>query len=382
MKKLIFIFIPLISVITYGQSKKALNTAYCAELNQLKTSYDSTVTAYLTAEKQLEQSRKNVRTQLKDLDGYKYSFITKTLEIDELKNKLTALGVDAKTLVAEEPSNQIIPSFEDVKREQKLYTEVFTFKVMYDTLQLDKMKIKDQNPLLVQLIENYKASAVKNLEVIKKEQVYIWKLDSIRNSLNTIKAQYELIEKSYSSQRNVLKNKLQELEDNYRAKGPKGFPEAYSRVFPKVFSQQPEPSKTKNEKPHIVEDNYELKNRETVKTADPPPATAENQLISLVDVPAEFPGGPAALKKYLTDNLVYPKRAEEEGIEGKCYLRFVITEDGSISDVKVQRGVPDCKECDDEAVRLVTAMPKWIPGKMNDKPVKQSYNLPVPFKLL
>jgi protein TonB len=107
----------------------------------------------------------------------------------------------------------------------------------------------------------------------------------------------------------------------------------------------------------------------------------EEVIYDIVDEPAEPNGGMAALKKYLAENIKYPQTAVEMGLEGKCYLQFVVSENGYISNVKVKKGVTDCPECDQEAIRVVKAMPKWTPGKINGKAVNSTFSLPVSFKL-
>lgn len=107
----------------------------------------------------------------------------------------------------------------------------------------------------------------------------------------------------------------------------------------------------------------------------------EDVIYDIVDEQAEFPGGRAALMKYLSENIRYPQVAQEMGIQGKCYLSFIVSENGFISNVSVKKGVTDCPECDAEAVRVVKSMPKWTPGKVNGKTVNQKYSLPVTFKL-
>ncbi|HRP54060.1 MAG TPA: TonB family protein [Fluviicola sp.] len=107
----------------------------------------------------------------------------------------------------------------------------------------------------------------------------------------------------------------------------------------------------------------------------------EEVIYDIVDEQAEFPGGRAALMKYLSENIKYPQVAQEMGIQGKCYLSFIVSENGYISNVNVKKGVTDCPECDAEAVRVVKSMPKWTPGKVNGKTVNQKYSLPVTFKL-
>lgn len=112
-----------------------------------------------------------------------------------------------------------------------------------------------------------------------------------------------------------------------------------------------------------------------------PPGEKQEPIYDLVDEPASFPGGLAAFQKYQAENLNYPQVALENGFQGRCYLQFIVTETGVITTIEVKRGVPDCPECDKEAIRMVKSMPKWIPGKINGKPVKSRFMLPVTFKL-
>ena len=92
-----------------------------------------------------------------------------------------------------------------------------------------------------------------------------------------------------------------------------------------------------------------------------------------------FPGGPSALNQYLSSNVKYPVVAQENGVQGRVVVSFVVERDGSITDVKVVRSVDP--SLDREASRVVSSMPKWIPGKQNGSPVRVKYNVPVSFKL-
>ena len=117
--------------------------------------------------------------------------------------------------------------------------------------------------------------------------------------------------------------------------------------------------------------------------ADPPPPekmVQEPEIFVIVEEQAEFPGGMGEYLKYIEANLVYPKAAAEMHIEGRCYVSIVVEMDGSITNVKVVRGVPDCPECDKEAIRLMKAMPKWKPGKTGGKVVRSRVNLPMKFR--
>ena len=101
--------------------------------------------------------------------------------------------------------------------------------------------------------------------------------------------------------------------------------------------------------------------------------------IAMVEQTPEFNGGEAAMYKWLSDNIVYPSAASEEGVQGRVVVEFVVGKDGSITNVRVVR--PRHPALDKEAVRVVKAMPKWIPGRNNGQPVKVTYTLPVTFKL-
>lgn len=104
-----------------------------------------------------------------------------------------------------------------------------------------------------------------------------------------------------------------------------------------------------------------------------------DQVFQVVEVDPEFPGGMEALIKYLSENIKYPEQAKKNKIQGKVYISFVVEKDGSVADAKVLRGIGG--GCDEEALRVVNAMPKWTPGKQRNTPVRVQFNLPVAFKL-
>jgi periplasmic protein TonB len=103
------------------------------------------------------------------------------------------------------------------------------------------------------------------------------------------------------------------------------------------------------------------------------------QIFTVVESMPEFPGGDAARIQYLNDNIVYPQMARESGIQGRVFVTFVVERDGSVTDVQVLRGIGG--GCDEEAVRVIRNMPKWVPGKQRGKPVRVQFNMPILFKL-
>lgn len=114
----------------------------------------------------------------------------------------------------------------------------------------------------------------------------------------------------------------------------------------------------------------------------PDPIIKKDPVIeTVVDELAEFPGGRKALIKYLVENINYPDIARELGLSGKTILKFTVGLNGQITDVKVVRGMKDCKECDNEAVRVVRKMPTWTAAKKNGSKVPSYFTLLVEFSL-
>lgn len=102
---------------------------------------------------------------------------------------------------------------------------------------------------------------------------------------------------------------------------------------------------------------------------------------TFVDEEAEFPGGYPAMMAFIQKNLVFPETAIENGVQGKCFLRFVVSVGGSISSVQVTKGVPDCPECDKAAVKAIKSMPNWKPGKLNGRSVSSYCSIPINFSI-
>ena len=144
----------------------------------------------------------------------------------------------------------------------------------------------------------------------------------------------------------------------------------------------------------VVEDRVET--RMEIKTEDdqtqrqtqtyippPPPKPKQEEVTEeifvVVEEQPEFPGGNAAMMKFLSDNIRYPVIAQENGISGRVICNFVVERDGSITDVQVVRGVDP--SLDREAIRVIQQMPRWKPGKQRGSAVRVRFTLPVVFRL-
>lgn len=138
-----------------------------------------------------------------------------------------------------------------------------------------------------------------------------------------------------------------------------------------------------------IEDELEIEDTEaddnTVIDVAPVIETAEEeeeeeaQVFFIVEDMPEFPGGDLALRKYIANSIKYPVIAQENGIQGKVYVTFVVGKDGKVTNARIARGVDP--SLDKEALRVVNALPTWKPGKQRGKPVNVSYTVPINFVL-
>ena len=125
-----------------------------------------------------------------------------------------------------------------------------------------------------------------------------------------------------------------------------------------------------------------VRNDIAVGTPPPPPAPkpeVSNKVFDVVEQMPSYPGGTGALMSYLNSNIKYPVVAQENGVQGRVIVGFVVERDGSITDVNILKSVDP--SLDREAARVVRSMPRWTPGKQNGQAVRVKYNVPVTFRL-
>ena len=119
--------------------------------------------------------------------------------------------------------------------------------------------------------------------------------------------------------------------------------------------------------------------KDTITQSEPPKHVEEkNKVFYFVEQMPSFPGGTVQLMKWLAEHLQYPAGALKTGVQGRVIIRFIVERDGSITDANVVRSVDSL--LDKEAVRVVSNMPKWIPGKQHGVPVRVEYHVPVTFR--
>lgn len=126
-------------------------------------------------------------------------------------------------------------------------------------------------------------------------------------------------------------------------------------------------------------DKFQAVQEQVVVKEPEPVKPKEEEIFVAVEQQAEFPGGQAALMKWLSNNIRYPEAAQQNDVQGRVIVKFVVEKDGSVSQAQIVKGVD--KDLDKEALRVVNKMPKWQAGKNNGVAVRSYFTLPVNFRL-
>lgn len=160
-------------------------------------------------------------------------------------------------------------------------------------------------------------------------------------------------------------------------------------------TEQPPPPPPKVQVPEIIEvpDEEEIEEEieveldvevteetvvEEIVFEEAPEEENVDEIFTIVEESATFPGGIQAFYTYLGKELNYPRQAQRMGIEGRVFVQFVVERDGSLTDIQVVKGIG--AGCDEEAVRVLKQSPKWKPGKQRGKPVRQKMIQNILFK--
>lgn len=368
MKKLIVIVFLFANALSFAQSKKAINMQLRTEYHLADAKVDSLADIY--GHQKMKETQ--MRDSLMVLAMYAYQ---KEREFNELLNDLARKSSDLKLLGVKSVEGMEIGFADSLvqkmlglkvesilkETENKQFVTFFGFS-KYEIAGLGDYSKKEQNTLLKMLIEKRgqeQEMLADHIQKTRDSKPLIHQADSALNFLNVYR---DFMIPNIHSVQDLLDKELSKQRILYTKNGPTGFSLNYHRVFPDVF---PETGPEINFNNQVLE--IASKAKETNDT--------------MVDEQAQFPGGRVALTDFMKKNFHYPLEAIDNGLEGKCYVRFLVSSSGEISEVSILKGVPDCGICDDEVIRFIKSMPNWIPGKIGGQPVNSYFTMPVLFKL-
>lgn len=372
MKFIGFTVILFLNAIVFGQSAKKLNKQLQANLLVEEQKQDSSYNNFIRQRKVLEQSRKRLEDQMEKVFYYEdWKLREKGKIIKRYLKALEELQVSTKDLFP--IGFQSVDSFPDYKIFANKYDAplrrfvTFKFASKEDMRITKEQKTAEENEILEKLIRKYREATEENVSKFGELKRFTDKLTELEPRMDSLLRVYESRNNEMQEKENLLWKKYQEARENYRLKGPKGFPVAYAEYF---WDVHPLPADKQFAGMKINHD----------------PGVSIGEVISgpttywMVDEQAYYPDGIPALKSYIRKNLVYPLSAKENGIIDRITMRFVVSETGEISDVKVVDGIPDCPDCEEEAIRFVKSMPRWFPARKSGFYVNSYCNLPLWFE--
>jgi len=369
MKAILSFFFLMVCLTSYCQSAKKLNKELRAQLLVEQQKQDSLRLLFQEEKKVLELEQKqlseHVTTNLyyKDKELRKlrtgiYMTLNTIKDLELNADDVFPAGVNFNThpkyksfmMPLEEPLGRL-PEFQSVRSY---------------AWELEKQP-KTQNELLKSDIEKYQAYAAYNLIYLQDIRKFSRQIQTAYPSVDSLSGVYQSLINDLQMKTDQLYQKVHAAEENYRKKGPDGFPISYGTVFPTIHPV-PQTRAIVAE----IETGGEFVSEE--------PVFNKYNVFELVDEPAAFSGGEEAFKKFLKENVFYPSIAKEKGISGTTYLKFIVSATGEVSNVTVEKGIPNCYECDMEARRAIRLMPDWIPAKKRGKTVHSYVTLPIQFK--
>lgn len=384
MKLLLFLLLIIGSDVVFGQSAKKMNQQLLEELALEQQKQDSasfifskSYDAVIVVKEQLMMKSKELQKEIKT--------IRRTNEdVRQVVNLLGMLGenVDASKL---NKYGNLPDSVNKLKPIENLMKTIESFERVSKDLSLEGVKLSEQNELLKERLVVYRKSTQENELRLQRNNLRKDQMELGAPQVDSVISMLKRANHSALDNKKDLDKQVEALKENYRLKGPNGFSSEYQRLFPDIHPVAGK--KTTNSEPTVRpqrEDDNPFTSDSDRSERVPMPEKVdrkEPEILDLVDEPAEFPGGHVALLKYLAENIRYPEIAKELGVSGKHSLQFVVNENGYISNVKVTAITPNCPECDAEVIRVVKAMPNWIPAKNNGKAVKSWYSLPINIEL-
>lgn len=222
----------------------------------------------------------------------------------------------------------------------------------------------------------------KELEKKQKGLFLIGLLASL--SLTLMAFEWATFDVDYLAENIKLKDEVIEIEVPKEIQIEKPKPKVKAKEFNpeedeklRIIDDKKEVVETKVENP-IIDSNLvseEIQEQEEIGEKEPEIEVIED----FVDKKPSFPGGEQKLYEFLSKNITYPQMAKQANIQGKVFIQFVVEKDGSITNVKVMRGIGS--GCDKEAERVIKKMPKWSPGWKDGLTVRTRFNIPVFYKL-
>lgn len=342
--KLILLFL-FLNGFAFSQSAKKRNQQLRSDLLMEQQKRNADYQLFLQTREAFDSVRKLTREKMRQLSDKEKVAIEFSDRFSEMALQLKELGEDPYGLIKPVRQNYIPLSMEAIRPIRQALKAIPVFEKVSDSLSLDDLELKQQNVLLLEKIDEYTAAS--GVNALSQNQMLndIKQLEGYTSASDSLSHVYLMLGYEFRSKSRELRERLNYLHKKYDEEGPNGFPEAYKKVFPTALA-----------------------------TSAPMPIDYKK------DDYAEFPGGFKELSSFISKNQRCPKEFKTTASAERVVVKFIVSEQGYISDVRVREGISNCKECDDEAIRLVQSMPNWIPVKIDGVAVESNNTLIIRFE--
>lgn len=373
MKTIVFLFL-IMSSFAFGQFAKKRHKLLLVELAFEQQKQEDAIAFFKKKRAEFDSIKLLTNDQIGFLKKGEKRVLDNFFTYSGLLYQLKELESDLPPLIGSFKSEKVPVTGGFVEPIRKTLNTVYVFEKVSDKTDLGDLSRKEQNKVLSKKLNEYKRYALSNSVILGEMKASQDRISAFLPRLDSLQKVYETLANDMTSDSWKMQDKLNQLEAGFRKKGPKGYPEAYFRIFPEVF-------------PGFLPAEKELELNgvpERIEFEDSYPVAVEHnepEIFDWTEEAAAFRGGRDQMNAFITENLRYPESVTQSIISGKVYVKFIVSATGEISNVEVLRGIPACPECGEEAIRLVKSMPNWFPGKQNGKSVSSYVRLPLKFEL-
>jgi TonB family protein len=375
MNKTLFIIFFLVPLISFSQSKKKQYQSLLVEYKRLETDCNTIMDRCKSIHTEFIQLYQRYQKSYSQEYENWINAVNSQEEVNRVTSDynliITQFNVKNATTV------MLSPQFELIPLSKRCYSQLTEIKVremplLYEPVESSnyakKIRLLKDNTVKMLIwksqLESYET------ELKNDQQLYKGKLEE----LTTTASHNDTITQHNNARKDVLLSGIFEMVESIKnTKEELDIPLQLNEYF--YVSDRRKQNDAKSYSPDVIWNAIE---------EPPPPPISDVDGLSIhtyLYTPAEYPGGITALKQYLIETIVYPESARTAGIQGTVIVKFIVNVDGNISNVVVKKGIPNCTECEKEALRVVNTMPKWVPGKNNGKVVDSFFSLPVRFIL-
>ncbi len=373
MKVILSCFLLLGGLVVFGQSAKKQHKLLLTELASEQQKQEEALALFRKSRAEYDSVKLLANKQIGFLKKGEKQVLDRFFTYSGLLYQLKELESDLPPLIGSFKSEQVPVTEGFIEPVRKTLNTIYVFEIVSDKTDLGDLSRKEQNKVLSRKLSEYKRVALSNSVLLGEMKTSQERINTFLPRLDSLRKAYETLANDMTSDSWKLQDKLNQIEAVFRKKGPKGYPEAYFRIFPEVFPGFLPAGKE-------LEMNGVPENMEVMDSYPVAVERSEPEIYDWTEEAAVFQGGKDEMNVFITKHLRYPESVMQGIVSGKVYVKFIVSRSGEISEVEVLKGIPACPECNEEAVRLVKSMPNWIPGKQNGKNVSSYVRLPLKFE--